>query len=131
MEPRMTLSSPILVYICIGGTAGILSGLFGIGGGLVIVPALMVVAGFSQLSANGTSLAVLVVPVGLVAVINYYRNGNVNIKAAVVIAVSLFLAAAISSYFAHKINPIGLRIAFGIVMIMTGCYVIVTGIHRL
>jgi uncharacterized membrane protein YfcA len=126
----MTLSSPFLLYVCIGITAGILSGLFGIGGGLVIVPALMLFAGFSQLSANGTSLAVLMVPVGLAAVFNYYRNGNVNIRAALIIAVSLLLAAAISSYFVHRINPAALRIAFGIVMVTVGCYVIITGIHR-
>jgi uncharacterized membrane protein YfcA len=126
----MTLSSPFLLYVCIGIAAGILSGLFGIGGGLVIVPSLMLFAGFSQLSANGTSLAVLMVPVGLAAVINYYRNGNVNITAALIIAVALFISAAVSSCFVHKINPAGLRIAFGIVMISVGCYVIITGIHR-
>jgi uncharacterized membrane protein YfcA len=126
----MTLSSPFLLYVCIGIAAGILSGLFGIGGGLVIVPALMLSAGFSPLSANGTSLAVLIAPVGLAAVVNYYRNGNVNIKAALIIAVSLFIAAAVSSYFVQKINPSVLRFAFGIVMITTGCYVIYSGVHR-
>jgi len=69
-------------------------------------------------------------PVGFAAVVSYYRNGNVNIKAALIIAVSLFIAAGVSSYFAQKINPSGLRIAFGIVMIIVGGYVIVTGIHR-
>src|SRR5512136_199651 len=113
----MTPSSPVFCYACIGIAAGVLSGLFGIGGGLVMVPALMLFAGFSQLSANGTSLAVLVVPAGLAAVFNYYRHGNVNIKAALIIAVSLFIAAAVTSSFVQKINPNGLRIAFGIVMI--------------
>jgi uncharacterized protein len=125
------LSSPLLLYVCIGIAAGILSGLFGIGGGLVIVPALMLCAGFSQLMATGTSLAVLLMPVGFAAVISYNRNGNVNIKAALIIAASLFIAAAVSSCFAQKINPSSLRIAFGIVMIIIGCYVIVTGIHRI
>jgi uncharacterized membrane protein YfcA len=123
-------SNSLLLYGCIGIAAGVLSGLFGLGGGIIIVPALMFCAGFSQLTANGTSLAVLVVPVGLGAVVNYYRNGHVNIKAALVIAVSLFIAAAISSHFAQKINPVSLRIAFGVVMIMVGCYVIFTGIHQ-
>jgi len=126
----MTLSSPVFLYAGIGLAAGILSGLFGIGGGLVIVPLLVVCAGFSQLSANGTSLAVLLMPVGLAAVFNYHRHGNVNITAALIIAVSLFIAAAASSYFAQKINPSCLRIAFGIVMITAGSYVIYTGIHR-
>ena len=123
------LSSSLLLYGCIGIAAGVLSGLFGLGGGIIIVPALMFFAGFSQLTANGTSLAVLVVPVGLGAVVNYYRNGHVNIKAALVIAVSLFIAAAISSHFSQKINPASLRITFGAVMIIVGCYVIFTGIH--
>ena len=126
----MTLSAPFLLYAGIGIAAGILSGLFGIGGGLVIVPALMLFAGFSPLSANGTSLAVLMVPVGLAAVINYYQHGNVNLRAALIIAVSLFIAAAVSSYFVQKINPVFLRIAFGIVMITVGFYYIYTGIHR-
>lgn len=126
----MTVSSPFLLFIGIGMVAGILSGLFGIGGGLIIVPALMLCAGFSQLTANGTSLAVLLMPVGLAAVVNYHRNGNVNIKAALAIAAALFIAAAVSSHFAHKVNPAALRIAFGIVMISAGCYVIYTGLHR-
>lgn len=124
------LSPSFLLYAGIGIGAGILSGLFGIGGGLVIVPALMLFAGFSQLSANGTSLAVLMVPVGLAAVINYYNNGNVNIRAALIIAASFFIAAAFSSYFVQKINPFFLRIAFGMVMITVGCWVIYTGVHR-
>jgi uncharacterized membrane protein YfcA len=126
----MTPSSQLIVYVCIGIAAGTLSGLFGIGGGLVIVPALMLWANFSQLSANGTSLAVLMVPVGIAAVVNYHRNGNVDIRAALAIAVSLCIAAAVSSSFVHKINPSVLRIAFGSVMIMAGCYVIYTGFQR-
>jgi uncharacterized protein len=123
--------SSTAILVGIGVTAGVLSGLFGIGGGLVIVPALMLFAGFSQLTANGTSLAVLLMPVGFAAVANYYRHGNVNFKAALIIAVSLFVAAAVSSSFAQRINPTCLRIIFGILTVIMGGYITVTGIQRL
>jgi hypothetical protein len=70
-----------------------LSGLFGIGGGVIIVPALIYLAGFDQHLATGTSLAVLLPPVGFGAAIEYYRQGHVDLKAAIVIAVALFVCA--------------------------------------
>jgi uncharacterized protein len=121
----------LLLYVGIGMTAGVLSGLFGIGGGLVIVPCLMLFAGFTQLTANGTSLAVLVMPVGVAAVFNYYRNGHVDFKAALVIAASLFIAAAVSSHFVQRINPACLRIVFGILTVIMGGYIVVTGVQKL
>ena len=79
---------PAIVLIAIIGlTGGVLSGLFGIGGGLVIVPALILIAGFPIATAAGTSLAALLLPVGLFGAIEYYRAGNVNVQAAAVIAV--------------------------------------------
>lgn len=127
----MITPSSVALFVGIGVTAGILSGLFGIGGGLVIVPALMLFAKFSQLSANGTSLAVLLMPVGFAAVVNYYRKGNVDFRAALIIAVSLFIAAAFSSSFAQRINPAYLRIIFGILTVIMGGYITITGIQRL
>ena len=70
----MNTSIPIL--IAIGCCVGFISGLVGIGGGIIMIPALMFVAGFPQLTATGTSLAVLIMPVGLAAIIQYYRSGN-------------------------------------------------------
>jgi uncharacterized protein len=125
----MIQTSPLLLA-GIGIAAGVLSGFFGIGGGIIMVPALMYLAGFPQLAANGTSLAVLVVPVGLAAVFQYYKAGNVDIKAAIIIAVCLFITAGITAHFAQKINVVYLRMAFGILIIIVGGYVVVTSAAR-
>ena len=83
---------PAIVPIAIIGlVGGVLSGLFGIGGGLVIVPALILVVGFPIATAAGTSLAALLLPVGLFGALEYYRAGHVDIQAAVVIAVGLLV----------------------------------------
>lgn len=75
---------PWFTFIAIGLSSGVLAGIFGIGGGILIVPALMYVAGFSQKLAIGTSLAVLLPPIGIAAVLEYYRNGNVDFRAALI-----------------------------------------------
>ncbi len=76
-----------LVLIVIGLLGGFAAGLFGVGGGIVIVPALIYWAGFTQHKATGTSLAVLLPPIGLAAALEYYRHGNVDIRAAVILAI--------------------------------------------
>ena len=76
----------ITLLLMIGLVSGTASGLFGIGGGVLIVPALLYWAGFSKHAAIGTSLAILLPPVGLAAVIEYYRHGNVDLKAAFIVA---------------------------------------------
>src|SRR5262249_3498656 len=80
-----------LLFVVIGLAAGLLSGVFGIGGGVVIVPALIYLAGFTQHSATGTSLAVLLPPIGLAAMWEYYRHGDVNVRAAMIIAAAVFV----------------------------------------
>ena len=116
----------IIILALIGIAAGLVSGLFGIGGGIIIVPALIYLAGFSQLTATGTSLAILLPPVGLAAVIVYYRHGNVNLKAAIVIAVMLFIAAWFSSHIAQKINYGYLRLFFGAFVTAMGIYIMIS-----
>ena len=69
----------VILFIAIGLMAGVLSGVFGIGGGVIIVPALMYLCGFSQLKAQGTSLAILLPPAGILAFISYYKRGQVNV----------------------------------------------------
>lgn len=119
------------LYIAIGLGAGILSGFFGIGGGIIIVPALIYIAEFSPLKATGTSLAVLLPPVGLAAVFTYYRNGNIDIRAAVFIAIFLFIGAWISSLFANKVNPFAMKVSFGIFMVAMGIYMITSNWSKL
>ena len=71
----MTIGPSVVLLLFIGGVSGIASGLFGIGGGVLVVPALVYLAGFSQHRATGTSLAILLPPIGLAAVVEYYRHG--------------------------------------------------------
>src|SRR5215212_5393821 len=80
-----------LIFIVIGMFAGILSGVFGIGGGVVIVPALIFIAGMVPLAATGTSLGALLLPVGALGAYEYYRKGNLQIGASLWIALGLFV----------------------------------------
>jgi len=88
-----------LVLLAIGLVAGVFSGMFGIGGGLIIVPALIFIVKLRELEAIGTSLAALIPPVGLLGAAEYYRNGLINIRYAALIAAGLFVGA----YFGAKI----------------------------
>ena len=82
-----------LILVVIGLLGGFASGLFGVGGGIVIVPALINWAGFTQHKATGTSLAVLLPPIGLAAALEYYRHGNVDVRAAVILATMMVIGA--------------------------------------
>lgn len=109
-----------LIIAVIGVAAGILSGLFGVGGGVLIIPSLVLVLGFSQHDAQGTSLVALLLPVGLLGVIRYWKTGHVNWIAGLIIAVGLFAGAYFGAGWANKINEIWLKRAFGIVLILVG-----------
>lgn len=89
----------IAIYLIVGLAAGIMSGFLGIGGGIIIIPALTMILGFSQQQAQGTSLALLLPPIGILAVMNYYKAGSVNLKAAAFMALTFIIA----SYFSSKI----------------------------
>lgn len=121
----------IMIFVLIGLAAGLASGLLGIGGGLLIVPALVYLAGFPQLTATGTSLAILLPPVGLAAVLVYYRNGNVDVRAALCIAVCMFLTAWIGSRVALKVGGVYLRLLFGIFLLAVGVSMIISSLKKL
>src|SRR5689334_22904943 len=110
----------IVLVLAIGLAAGILSGVFGIGGGVVIVPALIYLAGFNQHSATGTSLAVLLPPIGIAAVMEYYRHGNVNLYAALVIAAGVTAGGWIGALAANRTAGPYLRLAFGVFILLLG-----------
>jgi uncharacterized membrane protein YfcA len=88
-----------ITLLLIGLVAGVFAGMFGIGGGLVIVPALLFIVKMKELEAIGTSLAALIPPVGLLGAFEYYRNGYMNMRYAMLIALGLFVGA----YFGAKI----------------------------
>jgi len=114
----------VLLFATIGLTAGIIAGMFGIGGGLIIIPALVYIAGFSQFAATGTSLAVLLPPIGILATIEYYRRGHVNMKAALIMAICLMLGSWLSARMTRKFNELYLRLAFGIFLSGIGLWVV-------
>ena len=89
-------------FIIIGLVAGFLSGLFGVGGGIIIVPALVIAAGFDQRLASGTSLAAIV-PTATVGVISYATTGNVNWIAAVILAIGSVVGAQIGSHLLSRL----------------------------
>ncbi|NVN93417.1 MAG: sulfite exporter TauE/SafE family protein [Desulfuromonadales bacterium] len=119
------------MFVIIGLFGGVTSGLFGIGGGIVIVPALIYWAGFSQHRATGTSLAVLLPPVGLAATLEYYRNGNVDIRAAMLIATTMLVGAWGGAFLANQIKGPHLRLLFGVFITGVGMYLIYGACKRL
>ncbi|HNX51448.1 MAG TPA: sulfite exporter TauE/SafE family protein [Thermoanaerobaculaceae bacterium] len=121
----------VLILAAIGLIGGVFAGFFGVGGGIVIVPALIYWAGFSQHKATGTSLAVLLPPIGLAAAIEYYRHGNVDIRAAVVLAVTMFAGSWFGAYFANRVPGPQLRLAFGVFVFGLGIYLIFGACRRL
>jgi uncharacterized protein len=117
--------SLIVLMILIGLFSGIASGIFGIGGGVIIVPALIYLAKFSQHAAIGTSLAILLPPVGLMAVMEYYRHGNVDLKAALIVAVAFMVGGWIGALLANQIiNAHVLKLLFGIFVLGLGAYLV-------
>lgn len=120
-----------VTFVVIGGLGGIAAGLFGVGGGIVIVPALIYWAGFSQHRATGTSLAVLLPPIGLAAVLEYYRNGNVDVRGAILLAVSMFVGAWGGAVVANQMKGPHLRLAFGIFVCVLGVYLVHGACKRL
>ena len=113
-----------LLFAVIGIGGGITSGLFGVGGGIVIVPALIYWAGFTQHKATGTSLAVLLLPIGLAATLEYYRRGNVDLRAALIIASTMFVGAWIGAFFANQMKGPHLRLMFGVFVTGVGLYLV-------
>jgi uncharacterized membrane protein YfcA len=119
------------LFIIIGAVGGVTSGLFGIGGGIVIVPALIYWAGFSQHKATGTSLAVLLLPIGIAATLEYYRNGNVDLRAAILIASTMLIGAWGGAILANQMKGPHLRLIFGLFISGVGIYLIYGACKRL
>ncbi len=118
-------------FIVIGLLGGVTSGLFGVGGGLVIVPLLIYWAGFSQHLATGTSMAVLLPPVGLAATIEYYRHGHVDLPAALIIALAMIAGAWGGAFVANQVRGPYLRLAFGVFVCVVGISLVWGAARRL
>lgn len=113
----MTIQT-VIILITLGLAAGILSGLVGVGGGIIIVPTLVLLLGFSQKQAQGTSLAILLLPVGIIAVSEYYRGGYINIKYALIMAATFVVGSYFGSKLAISIPDDKLKKIFAIVLML-------------
>lgn len=110
----------ILILILIGLMAGFVGGSLGVGGGIIIIPALVLFLGLSQQQAQGTSIAVLSVPVALVAAVNYYKGGYINFKYAGIIVATFVIGAYFGSKLAVNIPAKTLQKGFGILLLLVG-----------
>jgi uncharacterized membrane protein YfcA len=106
-----------MMFIAIGLAAGILAGLFGIGGGIIIVPSLLFFARMTPQAATGTSLAALLLPVGALGAWRYYHDGFLDIRAALWIALGIFLGAWLGANLALKLPPRDLQRAFAVFLL--------------
>jgi uncharacterized membrane protein YfcA len=127
----MSLSGPIeeqrgsgmamesyFLYILLGIVAGTLSGLIGIGGGVIIVPALVLLFGMSQHHAQGTTLALLIPPIGILAAWTYYKAGYVDVKVAALVAVGFFVGSFLGARLATHISEATLERIFGVALLL-------------
>jgi uncharacterized protein len=110
--------NPTILFLLIGLVAGVMSGLFGIGGGIVIGPGLILLAGFIPVMATGTSLAALILPVGLLGAMEYYKRGHINIGASLWIALGLFVGAWFGAKIAQSLSGPTLQKSFAAFMVI-------------
>jgi uncharacterized membrane protein YfcA len=111
-------TSMLLILILIGIITGVMAGMLGIGGAIIMTPALIFFMGFSQHMAQGTSLAVMLPPIGIIAAFNYYKAGHVNIKFAIILAVCFLVGSYFGSKLAVNIPQTMLKKIFGILLLL-------------
>ncbi len=110
--------NPTFIHLVTGLVAGVLAGLFGIGGGIVIVPMLIFLAGMSPITATGTSLGALLLPVGALGAYQYYRAGHIDIRVSLLLAVGLFIGAYFGARLAINLDPVMMRRGFAIFLVL-------------
>jgi len=111
-------TTTVLILLAIGLFSGMLGGLVGIGGGIVLVPALIYFLGFSQLNAQGTSLALIMFPVGVLGVVNYYKQGHIDFNIVFILAAGFVIGSFLGSKFAMNIPQVFVKKCFAILMIV-------------
>ena len=116
------MSPIVLQLLAIGLVAGVAGGMFGIGGGAIMVPAMVLLLGMDQKFATGTSVAAQILPIGILAAIVYYRNGNLNIKYAIFIAIGLIIGNLFGALFANQpyISSETMKKLYGIFLLIIG-----------
>lgn len=127
MKEKKINMETIVLLLLIGLAAGFLGGLVGIGGGVLIVPALVLLLGLSQHMAQGISLAMILFPVGILGVINYYKNGFVDLRFAGLLAIGFFAGSYLGSKFSLSLPQDTVRKIFAVVMILLSIKLLMTG----
>lgn len=122
----VTMDSMSLLFLAIGLAAGLLSGLFGIGGGIIIVPALLLIGKMSPATATGTSLGSLLLPVGALGAWHYYKSGHLDVRASLLIALGIFLGAYFGAVLVQGINPVIAKRAFAAFLVIVSVRIWVT-----
>jgi uncharacterized membrane protein YfcA len=107
-----------ILFVLLGLLAGFLSGVVGIGGGVIIVPALVFLFGFTQHQAQGTTLALLVPPIGILAAWTYYKQGDVNLEPAAFICLGFLLGGLLGAKLAVHLSDIVLERVFGVMLLL-------------
>ena len=115
-----------LLYLAIGLGAGLLSGLFGIGGGIIIVPALMLLGRMQPATATGTSLGALLLPVGALGAWQYYKNGHLDMRASLLIALGIFVGAYLGAVAMQQLNPMMAKRVFAVFLVLVSVRIWVT-----
>ena len=121
----------LLMLLAIGLLAGVASGFVGVGGGLVLVPAMVVFLGLGQHAAQGTSLAMMLPPVGILAVLQYHRAGEVHWAYAAVLCVTFVIGAWTGSKWSLKLSESWVKLVFGLVMLYASCRMLLTAWSQL
>ena len=124
-------TSTILILLSIGLFAGILSGFVGIGGGIIIVPALVFALGLTQHQAQGTSLFVLMMPVVALSVLNYWKSGDINWKFGLIIAIAFVIGGYFGSKLSLKLSPAVVKLVFGVIMAYLSIRLMISGYNAL
>jgi len=122
---RMSLLT-IFILIIIGLSAGVLSGFAGVGGGVIVIPALVFLLGMTQFEAQGTSLALMIPPIGILAAMNYYKEGYINWRYAIILALFFFIGGYIGSKLALTIPQNIIKKGFAVFIILVGIKMLVT-----
>lgn len=118
-------TSMLLLLIVIGIITGAMAGMLGIGGAIIMIPALVFFMGFSQQMAQGTSLAVMLPPIGILAAYNYYKAGQVNIKYALILAACFLVGSYFGSKLALNIPQAALKKIFGVLLLLVAARMLI------
>jgi uncharacterized protein len=121
----MSVTPEVLKMLALGVAAGVLSGMFGIGGGLIIVPALVLIFGFDTKTAIGTSLFVILLPTGLLGVGEYWKNGELKVSAGLWIAVGVFCGAYFGAILAGAVSAVTMRRLYAVFLLIVAIYFLV------